>query len=404
MTMDKKMDLNRLWQNYRTNISELLYVFYFGYPRFVFDNRVRTLKGQVPVFTFHSVEQDHFESQLKYLKHNGYRTLTADELLAILREEMPAPERGVALTFDDGWESLWSVAFPLLRQYGYKAVAFVIPGLMEEESVGRSSLEVPPADPTIGEDPETDRRRLCTWAELRVMQESGVIDIQSHSLNHARVFISPKVVGFWTPRPGGVASKFKLAVYQESGRDRWDRPGQPGMPLYESRSLLAGPPRYFDDETLRRICIQHVAEHGGPDFFAHKSSHRELFNMARDYRNTRGERGRHQTAHERDKAMVRELEGSKKLIEEKLPGHRVRHFCYPWWNGCEQALRLSKIIGYDTNFWGRLPRRAINRPGDDPFQIVRLRDYYIYRLPGDDRRSLFSLLTDRSQLKNSWTS
>jgi hypothetical protein len=236
------------------------------------------------------------------------------------------------------------------------------------------------------------------------MQESGVIDIQSHSLNHARVFMTSKVVDFWSPRQGGASTKFKLAVYQESGQDRWDRQGQLGMPLYESRSLLAGPPRYFDDETLRQICIQHVAEHGGPDFFSHKNSRRELFKLARDYRNNRGERGGFQTAQERDAAMVRELEGSKKLIEEKLPGHRVRHFCYPWWNGCERAVELSKEIGYETNFWGRLPRRAINGPGDDPFHIVRLRDYYIHRLPGDGRRSLLSLLTDRSQLKNSWTS
>ncbi|MBI3812514.1 MAG: polysaccharide deacetylase family protein [Nitrospirae bacterium] len=381
--MTKGLYLNTLWQKYKNNSPDFWSVIFRGYPRFVFDGRVRTMEGQVPVFTFHSVEPDRFESQLKYLKQNGYRTLTADELLAVLRRDTLVPERAVVLTFDDGWGSLWSVAFPLLKQYGYKAAAFVIPGLVEEE-------------PPKSNGPETDRRRLCTWAELRVMQESGVIDIQSHSLSHARVFTSSKVVDFLSSRPGAVSSKFKLAVYQESGQDRWDRLGQPGMPLYESRSLLAGPLRYFDDETLRRTCIQHVAGHGGPDFFSRRGSHRELFKIVRDYRNNRGEQGRFQTADERDKAMVRELEGSKRLIEEKLPGHRVRHLCYPWWNGCDRALELSKEIGYDTNFWGKLPRRAINRPGDDPFHIVRLRDYYLFRLPGEGRKSLLSILTNRS--------
>ncbi len=238
--MTKGLYLNKLWQRHKKNIPDLLSVIYRGYPRFVFDGRIRTLEEQVPVFTFHSVEPDRFESQLKYLKHNGYRTLTADELLAILRREMPVPERAAVLTFDDGWGSLWSVAFPLLKQYGYKAVAFVIPGLVEEEPRGRSNLEGSLADPSKGNGPETDRRRLCTWTELRVMQESGVIDIQSHSLNHVRVFTSSKVVDFLSSRPSGVSSKFRLAVYQESGQDRWDRPGQLGMPLYESRSLLAG--------------------------------------------------------------------------------------------------------------------------------------------------------------------
>jgi peptidoglycan/xylan/chitin deacetylase (PgdA/CDA1 family) len=404
MNRIKDWYLSKLRQWRKKNMPDLLAVIHRGYPRFVFDGRVRTLKGQVPVFTFHSVEKDPFESQLKYLKHNGYRTLGADELLAVLRGDTPAPERAVVLTFDDGWESLWSVAFPLLKRYGYKAVAFLIPGLVEETAVGRSILERLPADTSTVQGPEPDRRRLCTWDELGIMQKSGVIDIQSHSLNHARVFISSKLVDFSGPPKGGVSSKFKLAVYQESGQDRWEREGQLGMPLYQSRSLLAGPLRYFDDETLRQICVQHVAEHGGPDFFSHNNSRRELFDLARDYRNKRGERGSYQSAPERDAAMVRELEGSKKLIEEKLPGHRVRHFCYPWWNGCERAVELSKKVGFETNFWGRLPRRAINRPGDDPFHIVRLRDYYIYRLPGDGRRSLFSLLTDRSGLKNSWTS
>jgi len=397
MDMIKDSFLNKIWQGQKNHLQDWSALIYRGYPRFVFDSRLRTLVGQVPVFTFHSVEPDHFESQLKYLDHNGYRTLTADELLAILNGKTPAPERAVVLTFDDGWESLWSVAFPLLKRYGFKAVAFVIPGLIEDPPVGRSDL-------SNGKDRETDRRRLCTWAELRVMQESGVIDIQSHSLSHARIFISSKVVDFLTLRHGGVSSKFKMAVYEESGQDRWDRPGEPGMPLYESRSLLSGPPRYFDDETLRQICIRHVAMHGGTDFFSQKEAQRELFKIVQDYRNRHGEQGRFQTPDESGKAMVRELEGSKRLIEEKLPGHRVRHFCYPWWNGCDQALNLSREIGYATNFWGKLPRRAMNRPGDDPFHIVRLRDYYIYRLPGEGRKSLLSLLTDRSQLKKSWTS
>lgn len=398
------MVLNKLWQRYKKYNPDFWAVMYHGYPRFVFDNWVRTLEGQVPVFTFHSVEPEPFELQLKYLKHNRYRTLTADELLAILNRETPVPERAVVLTFDDGWESLWSVAFPLLKRYGYTAVAFVIPGLVEEKKDGRLNLGGPVPESSKDKDPKTDYRRLCTWAQLRIMQESGVINIQSHSLNHARVYISSKVVGFLSPGSGGVSSKIKLAIYQESGQDRWDRPGQLGMLLFKPLSLLAGPLRYFDDETLRQICIQQVAEHGGPEYFSRKNSYRDLFKMVRDYRNKYGERGRFQTVDERDQAMVHELEGAKRLIEEKLPGHRVRHFCYPWWKGCERAVELSKIIGYESNFWGKLPNRVINRPGDDPFHVVRLRDYYIYRLPGEGRRSLLSFLANRSGLKNSWTS
>jgi len=401
--MIKRLNPDYLWQKYLKNIPDFSAVISRGYPRFIFDNRVRTLIGQIPVFTFHSVEWDLFESQVKYLAHNGYRTLAADEFLAILAQEIPTPERALLLTFDDGWKSLWSVAYPLLKRYGLKAVAFIIPGMVGQDHVGGSDHEAPGRNHSTAYNTISDPRRLCTWAELRAMQESGVIDIQSHSLNHARVFVSSSVVDFLSVPKSEVSSKMKLAVYRESGVDRWDRTGHPGMPIYESRSLLAGLPRYFDDESLRETCIRHVMENGGPEYLSRKTARREIFKIAREIQVQCGDRGRFQTANEMDAAMVSELEGSKRLIEEKIPGHRVDHFCYPWWKGCERASELSKQIGYVSNFWGRMPRRPINRPGDDPFHIVRLRENYLFRLPGDGRRSLLSLLTDRSQRHRSQT-
>jgi len=370
-------------QTYKKQIPALSALIHWGYPRFVFDRWLETLKEQIPVFTFHSVEPEPFETRLRYLRRNGYRTLTADELLATLNRETPVPDRAVVLSFDDGWGSLKTVAYPLLKQYGYKAVAFIAPALIGDEPL---------------ESEKPDGRRFCTWAELREMQQSGVVDVQSHSLNHARVFISPKIVDFYCPRQNGTLPKLNFPVYRESGKDRWDRQGRIGMPLYESRSVFFGCHRYFDDEGLRDYCVRYASERGGADFFSRKGSGRELFKIVRKFRNRNGDQGRFASSDEMDRIMIEELEGSKRRIEEKLPGHRVRHFCYPWWHGCERAVKLSKEIGYDANFWGRLIRRPVNRPGDDPFHIVRLRDYYIFRLPGEGRRSLRSVSSDRSEM------
>lgn len=376
-----------MWQVYKKKIPALTSFLHRGYPRFVFDRWLRTLKGQVPVFTFHSVEPEPFESRLAYLHRNGYRTLTADEMLAVLDREQPVPERAVVLTFDDGWGTLRTVAYPLLKRYGYKAVAFVAPALITDEP-----------DESRGPQEENAASRFCTWAELREMQESGVVDIQSHSLNHARMFISPKVVDFYRPKRSGTLPKLSFPVYRESGRDRLDRKGRFGMPIYESQSVFTGRRRYFDDEKLRETCIRYVEAQGGADFFSEEGSSRKLLKIVQDYRNANGDLGRFATSDETDQIMNEEFEGSKRWIEEKLPGHRVRHFCYPWWNGCERAVELSKQIGYSANYWGRLMRRPVNRPGDDPFHIVRLRDYYIFRLPGEGRRSLRSVSSGRSEI------
>jgi hypothetical protein len=230
------------------------------------------------------------------------------------------------------------------------------------------------------------------------MQLSGVVDIQSHSLNHPRVFISPKIVDFYRPKRSGNPPKLNFPVYRESGQDRWDRQGRLGMPLYESQSVFSGRRRYFDDEKLRETCVQYVAERGGSEFFSKKGSTHTLFKIVQDYRNSNIDLGRFADSAETVRAMIEELEGSKRRIEEMLPGHRVRHFCYPWWNGCERAVQLSKESGYESNFWGRLIRRPANRPGDDPFHIVRLRDYYIFRLPGEGRKSLRAVASDRSEM------
>ncbi|HUK55475.1 MAG TPA: polysaccharide deacetylase family protein [Nitrospiria bacterium] len=395
-----KAYLQKVWEAWKIQIPALTAAFHWGYPRFVYDGRLRTLEGQVPVFTFHSVEPEPFESRLKYLHQNGYRTLTADELLAVLKREIPVPDRAVLLSFDDGWSTLWTVAYPLLKRYGYKAVAFIAPALIGEEPLEGESRPPAASDalPPGGKHRVTGPRRFCTWSELKEMLQNGVVDIQSHSLNHARVFISPKVVDFYSPKRNGPLPKLSFPVYREAGRDRRDRRGRFGMPLYESQSVFSGRPRYFDDEKLREICVQYVAEQNGEDFFSQKGSVRTLFKIVRNYRSTHGDGGRYATSAETDRAMIEELDGSKRRIEEKLPGHRVRHFCYPWWNGCERAVQLSKEAGYEANFWGRLIRRPVNRPGDDPFHIVRLRDYYIFRLPGEGRRSLWSVSADRSEI------
>ncbi len=387
----------KLRRSYKKNMPDLMAVICRRHPEFVFNDRLQTLKGEVPVFNFHSVSPERFESQLRHLQRNGYRTLSADELTLILNREMPAPERSVVLTFDDGHVTLWSVALPLLKRYGCKAVAFVIPAWTEGDAVVRPNLESVWDGRAAMEEllRACDTRLFCNWDELRAIQQSGLVDIQSHSLNHARVFVSSRVVDFFGPDRDEVFVQYDYPVYRESGLDRWDRPGLPGMPIYENSPRLSVNIRYFDDEDLRQICIQHVAELGGSDYFLRKGSYRELFKLVMNYRRNYGEKGRFETAEEREVALFQELEGSNRWIEEEMPGHRVKHFCYPWWSGTDQAVELSKKAGYATNFWGILPGRRTNRPGDDPYHIVRLLDDYIFRLPGDGRRSLMSILSER---------
>src|SRR4030095_7610874 len=70
---------------------------------------------------------DRFAAQMEHLAENGYTTLSFDEFLAIRRRVAPRPRRPVALTFDDGYASNYTLAWPLLRRLGLRATIFVAP-------------------------------------------------------------------------------------------------------------------------------------------------------------------------------------------------------------------------------------------------------------------------------------
>lgn len=116
---------------------------------------------EVPVLTYHHIvaEEDlkdrhykedgslvntvvvlkEFEKQMKWLNENDYFTLTLDEFQQYIEGQTPVPKNSVLITFDDGYKNNYIEAYPVLKQYGYTAVEFVITGLTKNETVPYSS-------------------------------------------------------------------------------------------------------------------------------------------------------------------------------------------------------------------------------------------------------------------------
>lgn len=128
----------------------------------------RTLQSgvSVPVLMYHALGDDlwgeaelfvsaeSLEAQLKYLADNGYETIFFSDLDHLDRYEKP-----VILTFDDGYDDNYTILYPLLQKYGMKATIFVI-----TSSVGG--------------------RHKMTEEQIREMSDSGLVDIQSHTVTH----------------------------------------------------------------------------------------------------------------------------------------------------------------------------------------------------------------------------
>lgn len=123
----------------------------------------------IPVLMYHSiafekgnelrVPKEKFREQMKFLKDNGYTTLSLDEVYEFFQNNKPIPSKSVVITFDDGYEDNYLNAYPVLKEFGFKATIFVITSTI-------------------------DNNKAClNSAQLKEMQKNG-IDIESHTVNH----------------------------------------------------------------------------------------------------------------------------------------------------------------------------------------------------------------------------
>ena len=68
------------------------------------------------------VSVDAFEEQIRYLHENSFTTVLHEDISSLGRAR---PERFIMITFDDGYETDYTLAFPILNKYEFKAVLFI---------------------------------------------------------------------------------------------------------------------------------------------------------------------------------------------------------------------------------------------------------------------------------------
>ncbi len=338
------------------------------YPSFVSSPKPAPLGQEVPVFMFHDVSERLFESQLAYLRANDYRTLTMAEFAAFLKGDFAVQGPSVLLTFDDGHKSWHGTAFPLLKKYGFSAVGFLVSSFIRE----LSAANVP----------------WMSWLEAREIADSGVMSFESHTAFHDRVFTGAEPADFY--RPGLFSNPLGLDEPWIGTGDGYTNRLPPGAPIHRYAPRLAGLPRFFDSPEARSACIGHVKAHGGESFFQRRGWRNELmkiWNMESGKQVAGAER--FETALEQREAVAEGLRLARATIEDRLQ-REARYLCYPWGAGSAMADELSRESGYRGSFAVAGGRNS-NAPGDAPWDVPRLKDDYIFRLPGKGRWSLAAI-------------
>ena len=125
---------------------------------------------------------DEFEEHMKTLQQAGYTPIFLSELYDIMRQAQIEKETGVVvpelqldkkyvvITIDDGYRSNYELAYPLLQKYNMKACISVITSRIHTGYV-YSSKEI----------------EKMSWENLNEMQNSGLVEIYSHTYDHEPV-------------------------------------------------------------------------------------------------------------------------------------------------------------------------------------------------------------------------
>ena len=129
----------------------------------------------------YSVTPAQFRAQMSVLASEGFTSLTLREFSEAMRGLRELPPRSALITFDDGYNDNYALAWPIAREFGMKLNLFICTGLVEGENIEVFERR------TISEKrSEEDYPALwqpLQWSQLREMSAAGV-DVQFHSHGH----------------------------------------------------------------------------------------------------------------------------------------------------------------------------------------------------------------------------
>lgn len=138
---------------------------------------VNASANHIPVLLYHDVQHEYapdravitvtplrFEEHIAALLNSGYTPISFEDAYNASKGKFTVPEKPVIISFDDGYDTNYKYAFPIIKKYGVKTTIFVVVG-------------------TVGQ--VVGNNGHFTWEQAREMQKSGLVSIQSHTYSHS---------------------------------------------------------------------------------------------------------------------------------------------------------------------------------------------------------------------------
>jgi peptidoglycan/xylan/chitin deacetylase (PgdA/CDA1 family) len=159
-------------------VSFIAFFLLFGSPVLAEEKQNDETAGSgVTVLIYHRFDEDkypstniateRFREQLEFLKNNNYTVIPLARLVDSLKRKSKLPDHAVVITIDDGYRSVYTDAWPALKQYGYPFTVFVYTRATNNK-----------------------HWNYMTWDQIREMKAAGV-DFQNHGYAHDHMAFKP---------------------------------------------------------------------------------------------------------------------------------------------------------------------------------------------------------------------
>ena len=197
------------------------------------------------------VTANSFAEQIAALKEAGYNAITLDELLAFAECRGELPENPILITMDDGYNSNFTLAAPILEEHGYHAVVFAIGTNVGHPNHAHTGIPLVPA--------------RFTWEDACDWLEKGVMEVQSHTYD-----MHQKATDGFSGREGVLIKEgeseedYRKALQADFAQAKAQLEENTGKEMI----ALAFPYGYYSDIALEEaknsgVKITFAADHGG---------------------------------------------------------------------------------------------------------------------------------------------
>jgi peptidoglycan/xylan/chitin deacetylase (PgdA/CDA1 family) len=186
----------------------------------------------VPILTYHRFDPETakastvvttpvFEEQMAWLVTHHYRVVPLHDVVMAELGEGPAVEGpAVVITADDGFRTVYTQMFPIIRRERMPITLFINPPMI---STGGAYL---------------------TWAMIEEMRQSGLVDVQAHTQTHPN---------FNTERARRAPEDYQGFIAEQIGGSRRELQSKLGV----QADLLAWPFGIYDTQ------LEHEAQKAG---------------------------------------------------------------------------------------------------------------------------------------------